>query len=289
MKVSIFTSRGTLVHEVDTLTKELMKRGAEVNVVQPHFSVDEAVGPNFGANFLNCDVLYYRAGLGVAGKYLLGRMTDKNIYSVNKNVLQNVLLGHKLYQAVLVSRAGVKVPQTLLYTTNQKYQEIEKILGSDFIIKAAIGMQGKQVFLVRSEKEYCEALKHLSGDILLQQFIPNDGDFRVFVLDGEIIGIYKRNPKSGMFKSNIAQGGTGQAVTDTALIKKLSEIGQKVSSELSLDIVGVDIMMGADDNELYFIEANENPGWRGAEKALNKNISAAVAEWMVGKNKKFIL
>lgn len=48
--------------------------------------------------------------------------------------------------------------------------------------------------------------------IIVQEFIPavKDGDKRVFVLDGEPLGVVRRMPKAGEFRANLHVGGVAQ-------------------------------------------------------------------------------
>ena len=54
-----------------------------------------------------------------------------------------------------------------------------------------------------------------------------------------------------------------------------------VVAALELDIAGVDIIRHRETGELYFIEANVNPGWKGLDEALGCNTSAHIADWFL--------
>jgi ribosomal protein S6--L-glutamate ligase len=46
---------------------------------------------------------------------------------------------------------------------------------------------------------------------LIQAFVPNDGDLRVYVIDGEIVGAQYRRPREGSYLANLSQGGASSA------------------------------------------------------------------------------
>jgi len=148
-------------------------------------------------------------------------------------------------------------------------------------MKGAYGIQGKQVFLVHSTEQYVREMDSLRGEILAQELIPNTGDYRVFVIGGRVHEIFKRVPAVGSFKANIFQGGRGETVSDDLLRERLSKIAIRAATALSLDITGIDIIEHQQTGELYFIEANVNPGWKGLDTALGCNTSAVVADWFL--------
>jgi len=60
---------------------------------------------------------------------------------------------------------------------------------------------------------------------VIREFIPNDGDLRIFTVGYKAIGAMKRTPKRGDFRSNVSQGGSAKRfdLKDYPAIKKLQK------------------------------------------------------------------
>ncbi len=79
------------------------------------------------------------------------------------------------------------------------------------------------------------------GHIIAQNFIKEVGDKRVIMLQGRIIGQFKRIPQDGEFRANIA---LGSSVARTDLTKKEQELCKTISNFLinnEIFLAGVDI------------------------------------------------
>ena len=277
-KIHIGTSAKSIV-EVTQLAAELQSRGCEVTLIHGQPSIDSALDESIFTQYLDADLLYYRSGLGDIFRSELGsRIGDQNI--INRIYLTNPYQSNKLYQALTVARCGIVIPKTVLIG-GQTYDSLQSQVGETFVMKGAYGIQGKQVFLVHSTEQYVREMDSLRGEILAQELIPNTGDYRVFVIGGRVHEIFKRVPAVGSFKANIFQGGRGETVSDDLLRERLSKIAIRAATALSLDITGIDIIEHQQTGELYFIEANGNPGWKGLDTALGCNTSAVVADWFL--------
>jgi RimK family alpha-L-glutamate ligase len=269
---------------MEQLVAELQKRSCEVNLVSPLFSLTEILHDDWWQTFIDTDVLYYRTGLGDAPRAeLRRRLVGSAVRCVNAEAIANQLLSNKVYQAIEVLReAVVPVPKTM-FGRGHEYHSIVAQIGTPFVLKAAQGIQGQKVVLVTTEVEYTKHAAELSGDILMQAFIPNSGDFRVFVVGGTTRAIFKRVPKHGDFRANMSQGGSGESVTDEGLRRVLAEYAESVVRTLGLEIAGIDLMQHKETGELYFIESNINPGWKGLDETLGTNMAATIAEYLLLK------
>ncbi len=280
MKI-VLVCKGKPIWELSQLTEELQGRGHEVTLISPSIAVQDFLSEDFWAPYTQADVVYYRTGFGDGARLgLFEKLREVGVAIINASALQNTLLSNKIHQAVRAQKIGVLVPETLI-GRGRSYSTIVERLGLPFILKAAEGIQGKKVFLITSETEYQEHIDDLDGDILMQKFIPNEGDFRVFVVGGQVRAIFQRIPKPGDFRANISQGGSGRPVPAGELYDALSQIAVAITKAQQLDIAGIDIMQSTATGELFFIEANVNPGWKGLEAALGSRVTNHVADFIV--------
>lgn len=151
------------------------------------------------------------------------------------------------------------------------------------IVKTSTGRQGRGVFKVNSPEELKKVIKENKEDssaFIVRQFIENDGDIRVFTVGYRAIGAMKRTPKSGDFRSNISQGGTGSNFDLTAH-PEIVAMAEKISALTRTEIAGVDIMIEKNTGTPYILEINPGPQFTGFEKYTNTNAAKAILDYFI--------
>jgi|SRR3989344_1076807 len=154
--------------------------------------------------------------------------------------------------------------------------------GFDFpaILKISGGRQGKGVFKINSINEIKKIIdEHDEAQSFdLREFIPNDGDIRVFTVGYKAIGAMKRTPKEGDFRSNISQGGGGEKF-DLSKRPDVQKIAERVSLVMRTEIAGVDIMLHSETGEPYILEINPGPQFTGLEKFTKTNAALEIVKY----------
>jgi len=164
-------------------------------------------------------------------------------------------------------------------------RSVSSILG-DFefplIMKVSEGRQGKGVFKVENEAELkakINELKDVSSSFVVREFIPNDGDVRVFTVGYKAIGAMKRMAtREGEFRSNISQGGVGENF-DLKNRPEIREIAEKLSEITRTEIAGVDIIINKDTGQPYILEINPGPQFTGFEKYTGVNAALEIIKY----------
>jgi len=149
------------------------------------------------------------------------------------------------------------------------------------IVKASTGKKGKAIWKaenVGEVKKVIQENQELSPSFIIREFIPNDGDIRVFTVGYKAIGAMKRTPKQGDFRSNISQGGKGEKfnLDERDEIKKLAE---KISRVTRIEIAGVDIILHKETGEPYILEVNEGPQFIGLEEYTDTNAALEIVKY----------
>lgn len=144
-----------------------------------------------------------------------------------------------------------------------------------------LGKQGRGVFKVNTPDEFIDTVtdyKDIANRFILREFIPNDGDIRVFIVGYKAVGAMKRTPKNGDFRSNISQGGYGELydLKSNPLIKNLAEKAAKLRRA---EIAGVDIMIHAITKKPYILEINHGPQFIGIETLAGINVAKEVIKY----------
>jgi glutathione synthase len=149
-----------------------------------------------------------------------------------------------------------------------KYEGVMKPLG---------GKGGENIYFTE-KRNLQNNLKSLlkTGPVLVQSYIPNDGDKRILLLDGEPIGHYTRVAKEGEFLNNIHAGGRAVKSDLTKNDKKIIDLIKPILKKYGMLFVGIDILGS------YLSEINtENPGGTvRADKLGNFNSREKVIEWL---------
>ena len=158
---------------------------------------------------------------------------------------------------------------TYVGTTKQDIVDLveKNKLHYPYIAKPKKGSKGHNVHLITTQHDL--TLVDDYSTYIFQNFIKNTGDYRIHVLGKEVIGIMKRIPKSGEYRNNAAQGGTGIAVSPTSPIyKTLTRIAKQITkTSLHQDWVGLDIIYDEEKKQYNCLELNYYPQWEEFKKA----------------------
>lgn len=150
------------------------------------------------------------------------------------------------------------------------------------ILKTAEGRQGRGVFKLNSKDEVRKTIIELSKNsvsFVIREFIPNNGDIRVFTVGYKAIGAMKRTPvEKGEFRSNISLGGKGEKF-DLDKFPKIRDIAEKLSEITRTQIAGVDIMVHKETHAPYILEINPGPQFTGFEKYTGINAAREIIKY----------
>ncbi len=138
--------------------------------------------------------------------------------------------------------------------------------------------------LVGNEEDLAMIMRHKAvGDsysriAMIQPFIGDGTDYRVFVIGDEVTASMVRKPGPGDWRSNVARGG------GFAHAVKLSadayEIAIKAVKALDLDYAGVDLLYSEGGG--YMVnEVNAIPEFKGLMSVSGVNIARKIAEYVI--------
>lgn len=181
-----------------------------------------------------------------------------------------------------LTKEKINYPKSVaVYSENTAKIAVKILGGYPLIAKSSDGSQGKEVFKIASEKDLLSVVNKLSvlgKTIIIREFIPNDGDIRVFCISGKVIGAMQRKPKNGEYRSNISQGGVG---SNFYLSKnpEVKNIAEKAAKATSVDIAGVDVMINKNTNVPYILEVNACPQIEGFEKYTKLNVASEIIRY----------
>ena len=168
----------------------------------------------------------------------------------------------KLAGSFLRTSEGIPVPRTF-YAGPKIFKEIfakKSIFTYPFILKADGGRKGRNNYLINSYKELCQRLDAGDGiDMVAQEFIRNDGDTRVLVLNGKARAAIVRKAKAGSHLNNTSAGGSAETLPIKKIPKKALGDCLLAAKVEQLQVAGVDLIISKETGKHYILEVNRAP------------------------------
>ena len=181
----------------------------------------------------------------------------KGIKKIDRSLVP--LVSRKLNCAFDRWAAGLNVPITAYGPIEGLEMALERI-GLPAVLKATNGRRGQDNYLIKTVEELREIVaQNLDKKFVLQNFIPNDGDYRILVLNYGRVVVDLRQRQGDTHLNNASAGGTETIVEDTAGLEDAIELAKKAAKLDGLEIAGVDIIIDKDTTVPYVLEVNRAP------------------------------
>lgn len=147
------------------------------------------------------------------------------------------------------------------------------------LTKPINGKQGREILQHESIDSILDAVQKSEIPLIIQPMIPNDGDYRVWILKGQVIGVIKRIPSTeGEFRSNISIGGTAQVAS---LPDDVLDMAINSAQILDLDMAGVDIIQDINTKKYYIMEVNAAPQFKGFMATTGINLFEVITKHII--------
>ncbi|NLA39175.1 MAG: RimK family alpha-L-glutamate ligase [Methanomicrobiales archaeon] len=190
-----------------------------------------------------------------------------NVLSLHNRVINTpwsiVTCASKAMTTALLLKYGVRTPETAYIRAESQAQDFILRHGK-VVYKPLYGYDGNGIRLVTKPGDLGP------GPWYLQEYIPNDRDYRIFVLGGEAVGAISRISDS--LTHNIHQGGIGTPVT---IDEDMRTIAEAAADAIGIDYCGVDLL---EDKEGYTVlEVNGTPNWH----CMSAPIPRLLAEYLI--------
>jgi len=189
----------------------------------------------------------------VPGLYRLLRLERRGHCVLNRSF--GLVAAHdKLVTARALARAGIPAPATTHVRRGERPS-----LSPPLVVKPRFGSWGRDVFRCDSNLEVARCLDDIADrpwfirhGAIVQELVPSARrDLRIVVAGGAVVGAVERRSAAGEWRTNISLGGT---VHPTVPPAEAEQLACAVAAALGLDLVGVDLLPGADGWTV--IEAN---------------------------------
>lgn len=148
------------------------------------------------------------------------------------------------------------------------------------VLKHRRGTTGKDITLIKSETDL-DKIKSFR-DLLIEQYIEPECDFRVFVIGGVAVGTMRKigDPKNpGNFEAWSA-GREKHLENNPQVLEILCDIATRAAAISRLEYAGVDIVKEAKTGKYYLLETNIAAGWaNNFIPTTHINIPELVVDW----------
>ncbi|MEW2426311.1 hypothetical protein AB0911_38365 [Streptomyces nigra] len=171
----------------------------------------------------------------------------------------------KLFQLLKFSQNGLAVPATRYMSRKligTSFGRLADDLGLPFVMKAMNASGGRLNFLIESEVDFLHYIHDplYSGvAFLVQQFVPNNGTFRLLILNGQAAIIMHRCSTTGSHLTNTEQGGHATLFDVDTFDRDALRMATRAADILGCDVAGVNIVQDRHNGQWYLLEANPNP------------------------------
>jgi RimK family alpha-L-glutamate ligase len=185
----------------------------------------------------------------------------------------------KFYTSALLEEAGLRTPRTVVTERRDDAMEAFRTMG-DVIVKPLFGSNGRGIVRVSDEEiahRVFRALDLERAAYYVQEVVPHEGrDLRVFVVGGRVVSAMWRRAEG--WRTNLSRGAQAERAELSPAWEKLAlEAAEVVGAEYA----GVDLLP-AETGEVYVLEVNGSPGWRGLGPISGVDIAQVMVRHVEG-------
>lgn len=206
--------------------------------------------------FLNADIVYFKAWESdqESASALAALLNVRGIPYVDQTV-GGVGIS-KLPMMMRLWASGACIPRTL-HSANLSSIDIKTSIGYPCIVKAAHGQKGMDNYLISNGTEFDDLRDSVDiSKFIAQEYVPNDGDYRVWVYGSKVRGGLLRRAGSGHVH-NTYQGAEAELMYEDDISEDMKNLAILSAKATNLAISGVDIMEHKETKKLYVLEANQ--------------------------------
>ncbi len=183
----------------------------------------------------------------------------KGVQYIDEYISQNGTF--KSDSAMLAWERDLAMPATLVAPADKVLELAERnLLGWPLIVKAEDGRKGQENYLIHTYEELRDTFtEHPEVHFVLQQFIPNEGDYRILVFNYKPALAVLRRAKPGSHLNNTSQGASSQLVPLSEIPRDVQELACRAALHEKIAIAGVDVVVDARTSKAYLLEVNKAP------------------------------
>ena len=275
----VIIARDSKEHHVFQLKESAKKSGFSTKVI----NLDPHKDLNSQLKFTNSAVLWRNSSLDIRSeKAAAARLIEQNNHLLNSASFGNSYTSHKYYQQCLI---GDIMPEYAITTIRPRNSDDlnnainNRNITLPIIAKPNYGTKGKNVVLLKDETDISKFDK-LYKDYVFQTYIPNNGDWRVLVLNGSVIGVIHRNAKAGSVTNNVSQGGVATSELNPATLEQLNAMSLRSTAVFGLEFASVDIIQDSITKQYYILEIGTTADWQEFHNVTGVDVASHLTNYL---------
>lgn len=237
---------------------------------------------NEGVNLGDLDIFIFR---GYNINFLEAQILSQRLMNAGKVVVDECLgkggLRGKVFESIKLNQANLKIPHTYQSLDFSGWMEVLPRIAFPALVKPLLGQKGQGIQKLASLQEARSFFQQNPHGFLLQEYLPSDGDLRILVVGGQVLGGIKRFVVPGDFRSNVSLGGRTEPIP---LNDHLKMIALTATRAMNYEIAGVDIL--EHDSQYYVLEVNYTPQWQGFKQVTGINPAEHIIKYCLEKYEK---
>jgi len=288
-KLACFVEKYNFSDPREEAALQNFKSAAEKKGNEFHFLFREDISdvPKYDAVFIRATTDPLNAA------YIVSKMAWELGLRVIDDPESITVCGNKIHQYALFEKYNVPCIQTMfLYRDELHHKKISEVfeeLGKPVVIKAPYTSFSRYVEKAACETSFRDVAKRFfkKSDVLaIQKFTPTAFDWRVGVLDNDVLYVCKYLIPRGKWKHGAKLRGKptviwGRTVTlrKQEMPPELRKVALKACSVIGKGLYGVDIKEV--DGEYVVVEVNDNPSiYAGYEDSEDKDIYKRIIDYL---------
>lgn len=167
----------------------------------------------------------------------------------------------KLYQSVRFAQEGLPVPNTVYLPAHllaDSYVELAYRLGVPFVLRAMNAVGERRTRLIENQADFERCVREggrTRAILLAQEFIPNNGTFRMLVLGGEVPVVVHRCSSGGPYLSS----GHATLFDSADFEDEVKNLAVRSASLIGCEVAGAHLVQHRVTGRWYVLGASTSP------------------------------
>jgi len=269
------------------LLQEIEARGCSATLIKLRdvlfeFVAGRSIATWRGLDLDAFDIFIFR---GYDKNLLFAQLLARNLLAQKKVVLDETLGGNYLSgkntEALFFSQKNILHPRTYQAVSISAHKKILPNLKFPIIVKPVDGQKGQGIEKFDDVESAMAFFQKNPKNFLIQEYLPIDGDIRIFVVDGKVLGAIKRMVIPGDYRSNASLGAVAKKFLPTPAMEVLA---LQAVSVMDYEVAGVDLI--ENDGKLYILEVNIAPQWQKFKEITGINPAKHIINYAIEKYEK---
>lgn len=208
----------------------------------------------------------------------------KNFKAAGKRVVDSLVADGHLGQGKWLDYKKLKQANLPIPITSQNHgRDLNKYI-YPFVLKWVYGFGGKNVFLIKNQKQLGKILPlHPKKEWLIQEYVNADYEFEVYVVGFKAVAAALAYKINDGFKANVKKSIIIRSAADHPEYNKLLKIASQAAKALGRELCKVDIL--EKNGKFYILEVNRNPGLVSFESLIGYNMASEFVNYLIKKGK----